>query len=168
MKLRVLSVCEKVLPVAVGLLGLVLNSQAGLTTPDATPAKAGGAAPAASAGPVEVCIPKSIFALPGSPKEGKDPFFPRSTRPYSSPVVVVATSPTPAPAVVVEVKLQGFSGPPEHRLAIINNRTFEAGEEAEVPTNNGRTRIRCLSITGNSVLIQIGAEQRELRLRGGL
>jgi hypothetical protein len=56
----------------------------------------------------------------------------------------------------------------EHRLALINNHTFEAGEEAEVTTITGRILVRCLQIREESVLIQVGPERRELRMRAGI
>jgi hypothetical protein len=162
MKMRVLFRFEKMFAMPLALLGLALAAQAGPTTPAAAPAKAGS-------GPVEACIPKSVFAIPSAPKDGKDPFFPRSMRPYSMPVLVVTNATAPVvPNVVAEVKLQGFSGPPEHRLAIINNHTFETGEEAEIVTNVGRTRVRLISIKENAALVQVGGEQRELRLRSGI
>jgi len=109
-------------------------------------------------------VAQSVFIMPKAKQEGVDPFFPRSNRPYfGTPVPVV---PTPEPvAVAVELKLKAISGLPEHRLALINNHTFEAGEEGEVVTTTGRMRIRCLEITQDSAVVQVGAERRELHLR---
>jgi hypothetical protein len=110
---------------------------------------------------------RSVFVMPKGKQEGVDPFFPHSSRPYG-PVapIVVATTPEPV-TVAVELKLKAISGLPEHRLALINNHTFEAGEEGEVTTNNGRMRIRCLEIHQESAVIQVGPERREIRLRSG-
>jgi hypothetical protein len=127
----------------------------------ATPAPA-----ATNAAPVQAETPKSVFLIPASPREGKDPFFPRSMRLFSSVVVKSNIQPTAA-APAVELRLNGISGTADHRLAIINNQTFEASEEGEVPTHQGRTRIRCLEIKPDSVLVQFGAEQRVLHLRPG-
>jgi len=129
------------------------------------PAKAPGAPPAASnAAPAEPPVPQSVFVIPHAPPEGKDPFFPHSIRVYGS----LAARPS-QPAAVAELRLNGFSGPPDHRLAIINYRTFETSEEAEVNTSAGRVRIRCLEIKAESVVVQfvIGGERRELRMRQG-
>lgn len=111
-------------------------------------------------------LAQSVFIMPKGRPEGVDPFFPRSNRPYyGTPVPVVApTNPEPV-AVAVELKLKAISGLPEHRLALINNHTFEAGEEGEVVTTTGRMRIRCLEITQDSAVVQVGAERRELHLR---
>jgi hypothetical protein len=126
--------------------------------------------PAAANAPA-LTIPISVFVLPGKPEEGKDPFFPRSLRPYATVVIKttntepVVVPPTP---VAVEVHLDGISGTPERRLAIINYHTFEAGEEADLPARSFRVHIRCLEVKADSVVIQVAGERRVLRLRSGL
>jgi hypothetical protein len=109
----------------------------------------------------------SVFILPHGPTEGRDPFYPKSTRPYTSgaPVIVSNAAPVIASA---ELKLKALSGANDRRLALVNNHTFEAGEEAEVSTSAGRMRVRCIEIRPDSVLMQIGPERRELRLKGVL
>jgi hypothetical protein len=110
-------------------------------------------------------VPQSVFLMPKARPEGVDPFFPRSNRPYyGTPLPLVATNPEPV-AVAVDLRLKAISGLPEHRLALINNHTFEAGEEGEVVTTTGRMRIRCLEITQDSAVVQVGSERRELHLR---
>ena len=112
-------------------------------------------------------VAQSVFTMPTGRKEGVDPFFPRSLRPYG-PVAPIVVPSTPEPVTVaVDLKLKAISGLPEHRLALINNHTFEAGEEGEIVTTNGRMRIRCLEITQDSAVVQIGPERRELHLRSG-
>lgn len=101
--------------------------------------------------------PRSIFILPANPKEGCDPFFPASLRPYESAV------PSGAHGDLTELRLNGVSGPPNHRLVIINNVTFGAGDDAEVRTSQGRVRIHCLKITGTSVMIEANGQPQELR-----
>ena len=115
--------------------------------------------------PAQLEIPKSVFIIPATPEEGKDPFFPLSMRLYTS--VVVRTSVNSPAAIPCDLKLNGISGTSDHRLAIINNRTFETNEEGAVSTAAGPVRIRCLEIKLDSVLVQIGGEQRILRLRSG-
>lgn len=109
--------------------------------------------------------PSVFLSNPKGPQDGVDPFFPRSKRPYfGTPVPIVTPTPEPV-AVAVDLKLKAISGLPEHRLALINNHTFEAGEEGEIVTTTGRMRIRCLEITQESAVVQVGAERRELHLR---
>jgi hypothetical protein len=108
---------------------------------------------------------QSVFVMPKDQHEGVDPFFPKSHRPYGTVMPIVVETNQPAPGVVaVELKLKAISGLPEHRLALINNHTFEAGEEGEVLTTNGRMRIRCLEVRQDSAVVQIGPERRELHL----
>ncbi|MGP8020081.1 MAG: hypothetical protein ACLPRE_03690 [Limisphaerales bacterium] len=64
---------------------------------------------------------RSIFILPSNPREGRDPFFPDSTRPYK-----LATSAAPQVADVASLVVKGFSGSVDRRLVIINNHTFAA------------------------------------------
>jgi hypothetical protein len=116
--------------------------------------------------PGEGPVPHSVFLMPRDEHEGVDPFFPKSRRPYGPVMPIVIETNAPAPVTVaVELRLKAISGVPEHRLALINNHTFEAGEEGEIITNNGRMRIRCLEIHGESAIVQVGPERRELHLR---
>ena len=108
--------------------------------------------------------PQSVFTIPTNSKEGKDPFFPHRS------VVGVQPGPrtNPGPAVVsVKLTLNGLSGTREKPLAIINGRTFEKGEEGEIVTTRGRTRIRCVDIKEESVLIEVNGVRQELRMRLG-
>jgi hypothetical protein len=109
-------------------------------------------------------VPQSVFVVPSNVKEGRDPFFPGSSRAFTTFAPKIKTS----VASVTSFVLNGISGTPEHRLAIINNRTFDTGEEAEVKTVNGRVRIRCAEIREDAVTIEMGAEKMILRLRRGL
>jgi hypothetical protein len=116
----------------------------------------------------DLSIPRSIFVLPRTPEQGKDPFYPRSNRPYSiqAPTLVPTTN-TPV-ALLVVPKLTGISGSSERRLAMINNRTFETGEEGDIFSGANRLKIRCLEIGPDSAVIFFNGERRELRLRKGI
>ena len=113
---------------------------------------------------IQVEIPQSVFVIPTSPLEGKDPFFPRSMRLFSSGVLETNV---PLPTPSVELRLNGISATADRRLAIINNQTFEINEEGEVRTSQGRARIRCLEIKADSVLVQVGNERQVLHFRPG-
>jgi hypothetical protein len=117
----------------------------------------------AKAEPAEPEIPQSVFIIPTAPGEGKDPFFPLR------PVVAVATPRTNrAPVTSVKLVLSGMSGTREKPLAIINNRTFEKGEEADILLKEGRTRVRCIEIRDDSVLVEVNGARQELRFRKGV
>jgi hypothetical protein len=137
----------------------------------------GGAAQGGNSKPAPAAItvtnaapPKSIFKQPNGPNEGKDPFYPRSVYPYLGTVKEPQATPEPVhqPLVEADLKLGGISGTKEHPLAIINGHTFEAGEEAEVPSAKGKVHVRCLDIKPEGVLVFANGQRRELRLRGGL
>jgi hypothetical protein len=101
-------------------------------------------------------VTRSVFILPANSNEGRDPFFPSSTRPYAS--AVPGQSSTDLSSLVME----GVSGAPPHRLVIINNVTFAVGDEAEVRTSQGRIRIHCLEITGTSAVVEADGQQQTL------
>ena len=137
-------------------------------TPEATnnPARS-SVAPAPQDSPATAPeVPQSVFITPRTPQQGRDPFFPNSTRLFAAAAIAKPNQPVPTPAV--ELLLKGFSGVPNHRLAIINNNTFAVGEAGDVKTATGRVHVRCLEIKADSVIIQIGTERRELRLRAGV
>lgn len=101
-------------------------------------------------------IPKSIFM--DDVNVGKDPFFPRSTRrgPQIKDVPIMET--------IQDLLLKGVSGSATRRLAIINNKTFEVGEEGELKIQGQTVRVKCVEIKDKSVLIRINGSNRELFL----
>jgi hypothetical protein len=107
-------------------------------------------------------VPQSVFVVPKNPKEGRDPFFPNSTLLWGTVSKTPKQTSTPEAAPMV---LMGISGTGDHKLAIINNRTLAEGEETEVSSGGGRIRFRCVEIKKDSVIIEVGGERRELRLR---
>jgi hypothetical protein len=148
------------LALAIALLGLAFAS---LAAPAHTNAPSGSAPAVTNAAPALPPIPQSVFSVPLNPQEGKDPFFPLSMRIFND--VVVKTNLQPVAVIAVELKLNGISGTADHRLAIINNRTFGVGEEGEVVSNAGRVHIICKDIKADSVLVLVAGEERVLRLR---
>jgi hypothetical protein len=116
---------------------------------------------------VEPEIPQSLFTIPTSSKEGKDPFFPASARPYTSGTPARTNAPVkPGPAV--DFVLNGISGSADKPLAMINGRTFGNNEEGDIPSSSGRVHIRCVEIKADSAIIEFRGERRELKLRKGL
>lgn len=108
-------------------------------------------------------LPQSVFTIPASLKEGRDPFFPDSAYWLGGGGGVMKLSPTKH--IDVGLVLNGLSGPNDHRLAMINGRTVAEGEEAEVSTSTGRVKVRCVQIKSDAVILEIGGERKELRLR---
>jgi hypothetical protein len=157
MKLRVI---QKI--IATVLSSAAVTSTVYAAGPATKPASAAAAPALADLKPIQ-----SVFILPHNAQEGRDPFYPKSTRPYTSGAPIIVSNAAPIISSV-ELKLKALSGEKDRRLALVNNHTFEAGEEAEVTTSSGRMRIRCLEIRPDSVVVQVGPERRELRLKGVL
>jgi hypothetical protein len=137
-------------------------SAAQTPTPSKTPSPAAAAKPDPA---VEQEVPRAVFVVPTSPKEGRDPFFPNST--LSFPQAVTKTSPTTA-AAPPKMSLMGISGTRERPLAILNGKTFGKGEEQEVQSGNTKLRVRCIDIKEDSVIIDVNGERQELHMRSGL
>ena len=68
---------------------------------------------------------------------------------------VPAKSEKPQPAWVKKIKLQGISGPADHRLAIINGKTLEKGDEETLKIDGNHVAIHCIEISEASVSISI-------------
>jgi len=118
---------------------------------------------AADAAPVELEIPRSVFAMPATAKEGKDPFFPLSTRIYKN------TAPVPVktnqvPKVEVDLRINGVSGSDDKPLVIINNETFGVGDTRDVVSGGQKLSIKCLEIdpVAGRATVEVGHERREL------
>jgi Bacterial PH domain len=75
--------------------------------------------------------------------------------------------PTPDPSYLTNIKLNGLSGIPPRRLAIINGKTVAAGESLTLNLDVRAVTLRCLAINQSSVTITIDGfpGPRELRLR---
>ncbi len=102
---------------------------------------------------------RSVFILPASPKEGRDPFFPLSSRTIGNPVVS-----TNHIVEITSIKVPGISGAPGHLLAIINTHTFAIGEEGDVKTDSGSLHIRCVDIQANHVMVLINGQIHRLNV----
>jgi hypothetical protein len=121
------------------------------------------AAPAPTARSDKTDAPRSVFTLPSNPSEGRDPFFPDSARLSGK-----ATAAKPRVADASALVVNGFSGPLDHRLVIINNNTFGAGDEGDVVTSTGRLHLHCLEVKTNSVVVEVGGQRRELFYKNNL
>jgi hypothetical protein len=114
-------------------------------------------------GPVKFVVPRSVFV--DDPKTGKDPFFPSSARRLEKVLGPSGTQtpvPTPNKNVFDRLQLKGILGNSSRRLALINNHTFEVGEQAEVKTLEGKLNVRCWEIRNHSVVVSfVGESQRK-------
>jgi hypothetical protein len=76
--------------------------------------------------------------------------------------------PGAVPVNYSKLELKIVSGPPQKRLATINNQTFLTGETLKVTVGTTRVNVTCQEIRERSVLVKIfgEAEPRELKLAG--
>ena len=112
--------------------------------------------------PAEQPIPQSVFVVPSSPQDGKDPFFPNSKR-----MIVVNPGKTKPAPVAADLAVKGFSGTKARPLVVINNHTFEIGGEGEVMTGSGaRVHVRCLEIRPDDLtaVVEVAGQQQTLRM----
>ena len=74
--------------------------------------------------------------------------------------------PLPEPSWVKQIKLGGINGDSDHRFAIINGKTFEAGDAATVKITGKSITIHCLEIGESTVTISFDGidGSRELKL----
>jgi hypothetical protein len=99
---------------------------------------------------------RSVFVVPATSLEGRDPFFPESIRTHEGAVASNLS------AGISALAIKGFSGTPNHRMVIINNHTFGVGDEGDVKTSGGRVHLRCTEIRAHSVIIEVNGTKREL------
>jgi len=115
-------------------------------------------AAAAAAAPQEPQHIKSVFV--DRPNFGRDPFFPNSSRRGR----IVQDTVVEPMANFNNIVLKGISGTVEKRLAIVNNKTFEVGEEADLRIGGHLTKVKCVEVREKSVVISINGVTRELFL----
>ena len=105
----------------------------------------------------------SVFEIPISVRDGRDPFFPESTRTSDAAAAAAAAS-TIHTADVTSVKVLGISGTPGHLLAILNNHTFAVGEDGDVTTDSGRLHLRCIDIQHDTVTVEVNGRIHRIKV----
>jgi len=113
------------------------------------PMAAAGPLPLFAAPPpqhIKLEIQQSVFVYPDNASEGRDPFFPSSTRVYdTSP-----QKPIHGPALT-DLSLKSILGTSPRVFAIINNHTFAPGDEGDIILKDGRRlHIRCVDVNPNA------------------
>jgi hypothetical protein len=109
--------------------------------------------------PIDTNVVQSVFVLPDNSKEGRDPFFPSSLRPYRD---------RPAPGGATElsdIKLEGITRSHGNVFVIINDVTFGVGDDADVKTSTGnKIHVLCVQIKSDSVVIEADGQALTLTL----
>ena len=107
-----------------------------------------------------VVIPQSVFVMPPTSQDGRDPFFPTSIRPYAN-----AQMDTNKPISTVALTMNGVGGTAENRFVMINGTTFAQDETHEILTSSGRVKVHCLEIKSDSAVVEVNGVPRELRMK---
>jgi hypothetical protein len=116
------------------------------------------AAKPAPAKPASVVAARSVFTQPASVRDGRDPFFPESTRIFET--IQAAT------VHVVEINnltVKGYSIVRGRPMVIINNHSFMAGDEGDVLVTGGRAHLRCLQILSSKVIVEVNGAHHEIK-----
>lgn len=101
---------------------------------------------------------RSVFVMPTNLREGRDPFYPESLRPFEDAVA------TKHAVDINAFSVKGISIVRGRAMAIINNHTFAVGDEGDVLTASGRVHLRCAEIRANTVVIEANGSKHELTL----
>ena len=109
-------------------------------------------------------IPKSVFE--DRLKNGKDPFFPNSTR-GPKPELIPVQDTTPK-VVIPQLTLKGTAGNASKRFALINNQTFAVGETQVVKFPGGQVKVTCVDIGEDdsvTIMVEGQTEKKVLHLK---
>ena len=99
---------------------------------------------------VPIAPPKSVFTIPTVPREGRDPFYPDSTRIYDLSAPVAAK-----PVVQTILMVKGYSVVNGRPMVILNNHSFMTGDEGDVTSGGTRTHVHCLEIRAGTVIVEV-------------
>lgn len=101
--------------------------------------------------------------------EGRDPFFPDSTRRESQVPVIVTNKTQEKTTRISEPASLTLNGVIGARTALINNQTFIAGETKYVRTSKGNVRVTCIAVQNSFVTIEVEGVpgRKELKLKEG-
>ncbi len=109
----------------------------------------------------KVIAARSAFVTPSNVREGRDPFFPESSRVYDANVQVNPNHRVEATSLVVK----GVSKIAGRLFVIINNHTFTGGDESDVLTATGKAHVRCVEIRSDSVVVELNGQRHVLSFK---
>jgi hypothetical protein len=112
-------------------------------------------------GKTEIQPAVSVFAYPNNTSEGRDPFFPASSRLYAISPDNQARAPS-----LTDLVVKAIIGTPPRVFAIINNHTFAPGDEGDVTLKAGRRlHIHCLDINPKAGTVTVEASGASVVLK---
>lgn len=112
----------------------------------------------APAKPALASPPRAVFTQPSSVRDGRDPFFPESTRPFEA---LAAAAPR-AGIEITSLVVKGFSKVHGRPMVIINNHSFMVGDEGDVLVAGGRAHLRCAEIRSDTVVVEVNGARHEI------
>ena len=112
----------------------------------------------APAKPAVAPPPRAVFTQPASVRDGRDPFFPESTRPFEA---LAAAAPR-AGIEITSLVVKGFSVVRGRPMVIINNHSFMVGDEGDVLVTGGRAHLRCAEIRSDTVVVEVNGSRHEI------
>lgn len=113
--------------------------------------------PAPAKAPPVVVPPRSVFTQPNGPREGRDPFFPESSRVFDANTVS-----THAAETATTLAIKGYSVVNGRPIVIINNHSFVVGDEGDVLSGSNRAHVRCLEIRPGTVVVEVNGARHEI------
>ena len=119
-------------------------------------AEAVAPAPTVKAVPV-----KSVFTLPKKLAEGRDPFFPESTRVFQAAMAENSSHTVEISSLVVK----GYYRDAKGAFVVINNHTFTVGDEGDVLTPGGRMHIKCVAVLPDTIVIEFNGSMHQLPIK---
>jgi hypothetical protein len=131
----------------------------GLGAAMAAPASSTNTTPAKPA-PAKVTMaapPRAVFIQPASTRDGRDPFYPESARPFEA-----AAASAPHAVEMTALTVKGFSIVRGRPMVIINNHSFMVGDEGDVLGAGGRAHLRCVEIRSDTVIVEINGSRHEI------
>ena len=101
--------------------------------------------------------PRAIFTQPASNRDGHDPFYPESVRPFEA-----AAASIPRTVELTTLVVKGFSIVRGRPMVIINNHSFMVGDEGDVIGAGGRAHLRCVEIRSDTVVVEVNGARHEI------
>lgn len=146
------------------------NAAAGATNVAAGAPRAAVGATNAAAGATNAAALDFVSVFDEKPTNGRNPFF-RMTRvatipgaPGSEATGLAALAAPPKPKIETMLILSGIMGTSRQRVALINDRTFEVGDEATVRAGDRQAHLRCLEIGAQYAVVVVDGSAESLRL----
>lgn len=162
-----------------GLSGLLLLAGCDSSSPAPTASGATNAAARATnaaagvtnaaAGAANAAALDFISIFEEKPSNGRNPFF-RTARAATIPAAPGSETTGLAPLAPPKTKidtmliLSGVMGSARQRMVLINDRTFEVGDEATVRAGDRQAHLRCLEIGAQYAVVTVDGSDESLRL----